>query len=360
MKDFWSTTFLANTTQAWITAIMMLLTGFLGIWIFKRIIIYQLKKLSGRTESTIDDFLVTIIEKSVVPLCYVAAFYFSLNALIFPAAINRAIHAIFLFAFTFFLLGIVTAVVRQLLFAFIQKQGDHETKEKQAKGLLIIINIMIWVLGIVFLIDNLGYDVTTLITGLGIGGIAIALAAQTILGDLFSYFIIFFDRPFEIGDFIIVDDKMGTVEHVGIKTTRLRTLGGDQLVCSNTYLTNARVHNYKRMEQRRVVFQLGVVYQTSAEQLKKIPEIVRRIILSKEKVRFDRAHFSGFGSSSLDFEFVYYVESSDYNFYMDRQQEIYLEIFSAFERENIEFAYPTQSVFVNPAIVSDSIGTLEI
>lgn len=347
-------TFLGNSTHAWITAIILLIGGFFAILIFKRIIIYQLKKLTGRTETTLDDFLVATIEKSVVPLFYVAVFYFSLNALTFPSAISRAIHVAFLFAFTFFLLGIITAVVRQFLFSFIHKQGNSETKEKQAKGLLIIINIMIWVLGIVFLIDNLGYDVTTLITGLGIGGIAIALAAQTILGDLFSYFIIFFDRPFEIGDFIIVDDKMGTVEYVGIKTTRLRTLGGEQLVCSNTYLTNARVHNYKRMEQRRVVFQLGVVYQTPAEQLKKIPEMVKAIILSKENVRFDRAHFSGFGSSSLDFEFVYYVESSDFNYYMDRQQEIYLDIYTSFETEKIEFAYPTQTVFVNPATISDA------
>ncbi len=353
-------TFLGNTTLAWITAIVMLLGGFLAIQIFKKIIIYQLKKLSGRTATSIDDFLVTTIEKSVVPLFYVAAFYFSLNALTFPAAVGRAIHVAFLFAFTFFLLGIITAIIRQFLFSFIHKQTNSETKEKQAKGLLIIINIIIWVLGIVFLIDNLGYDVTTLITGLGIGGIAIALAAQTILGDLFSYFIIFFDRPFEIGDFIIVNDKMGTVEYVGIKTTRLRTLGGEQLVCSNTYLTNAQVHNYKRMEQRRIIFQLGVVYQTSAEQLKKIPEIVKAIILSKESVRFDRAHFSGFGNSSLDFEFVYYVESADFNFYMDRQQEIYLDIFTAFEREKIEFAYPTQTVFVNPAAVSDAAPVLEV
>ena len=185
---------------------------------------------------------------------------------------------------------------------------------------------MIWTVGVVFLIDNLGYDVTTLITGLGIGGIAIALAAQTILGDLFSYFVIFFDRPFEIGDFIIVDTKMGTIEYIGVKTTRIRTLSGEQLICSNTFLTNAQVHNYKRMEQRRVVFKLGVVYQTPHEKLKRIPEAVRAIIEKAEDVKFVRGHFSGFGDSSLDFEFVYYVLSSDYNIYMDKQQTIYFDV----------------------------------
>lgn len=140
---------------------------------------------------------------------------------------------------------------------------------------------------------------------------------------------------------------MGVVEYVGIKTTRLRTLGGEQLVCSNTYLTSTPVHNYKRMEQRRIVFKLGVVYQTTHEQLKQIPEIVNSIIRSKEKIRLDRGHFSGFGDSSPDFEFVYYVESGEYNFYMDRQQEIYLGIFAAFEAGKIEFAYPTQTLFVS-------------
>lgn len=253
----------------------------------------------------------------------------------------------FLLAVTFFVLRIITAFIKKLVFSFIRRQENSDTKEKQARGLLIIVNVIVWILGGVFIVDNLGYNVTTLVAGLGIGGIAIALAAQTILGDLFSYFVIFFDRPFEIGDFIIVDDKMGVVEYIGIKTTRLRTLGGEQLVCSNTDLTNARVHNFKRMEQRRVVFKLGVIYQTTYQQLKRISGIVQQIIESKDQVRFDRGNFSGYGDFSLNFEFVYYVENSDYNFFMDKQQEIYFDIFKAFETEQIEFAYPTQSVFIH-------------
>lgn len=327
----------------------MLTAGILIILVFKRIILKRLKIWSAKSKTTIDDFLISTIEKSIVPLLYLFAFRIALSALSFgPKAVSVIYIATLLFI-TFFALRIITSLVRKFIFSFIKTRENRETEEKQAKGLLIIINIVLWILGIVFIIDNLGYDVTTLITGLGIGGIAIALAAQTILGDLFSYFVIFFDRPFEIGDFISVDDKMGNIEYIGIKTTRIRTLGGEQLICSNTFLTNSQVHNYKRMEQRRIVFKLGITYQTPAEQVKAVPLMVKEIIESTDNARLDRGHFSGFGSSSLDFEFVYYVLSADYNVFMDTQQQIYLQILTRFESENIEFAYPTQTLFTIPS-----------
>jgi small-conductance mechanosensitive channel len=154
-----------------------------------------------------------------------------------------------------------------------------------------------------------------------------------------------------------VEDKLGTVEYVGIKTTRIRTLNGEQLICSNTYLTNARVHNYKRMDERRVVFKLRVTNQTPHRQLQQIPGMVRGIIESRKDVRFDRGHFSGFGDFSRDFEFVYYILSPDYNIYMDKQQEIYLDIVAAFDGEGIEFAYPTQSVFLQPKNADRSVAS---
>lgn len=346
MNEILDKTFLGNSILSWLTSLTTLIISLIVISVFRRVLLTRLKKWSARTATTFDDFFIDTIETSVVPLFYVVAFYFAVNALTLIPMISRVIRIAFLLCVTYYLLGVISSVMRKFLFSFIKTQKDSETKEKQAKGLLIILNVIIYVLGIVFLINNLGYNVTTIVTGLGIGGIAIALAAQTILGDLFSYFIIFFDQPFEIGDFIIVEDKMGVVEYVGIKTTRLRTLGGEQLVCSNTYLTSTPVHNYKRMEQRRIVFKVGVVYQTSYELIKRIPEIVKDIIRSKNNVRLDRGHFSGFGQSSLDFEFVYYIESGEYNFYMDRQQEIYLDIFAAFKAEQIEFAFPTQTLFV--------------
>lgn len=347
MNAFWNETYFRNTVADWLTAIGIFIGCFIAIKIFKRLVLSWLEKWAEKTETTLDDFLIEIVAKDVIPLLYIAAAYFAIKSLTIGHKVERVLDVAFLFVATYYILGIITSSLRQFIYSFIRKQDNSDVKEKQARGLLIILNVVVWVLGFVFVISNLGYDVTTLITGLGIGGIAIALAAQAILGDLFSYFVIFFDRPFEIGDFIVINDKMGVVDYIGIKTTRLKTLSGEQLVCSNTFLTSSQVHNFKRMEQRRIVFKLGVVYQVTHEQLKQIPLIVKNIILSKQQVRFDRGHFSGFGGSSLDFEFVYYIESPDYNIYMDRQQEIYLDIFAAFEAAGIEFAYPTQTLFVS-------------
>lgn len=339
--------YFGNSIQTWLIALAIFLIGVILIKFFKKRILQYLKLWAARSKSTLDDFVLLSIEKSVVPLLYLIAFSLAKNVLVIAPRAAAVIHvAVLLFA-TFFVLKLITSVARQFIFSFIKTEESDDIKAKQARGLLLIVNIVIWILGVIFIIDNMGYNVTTLITGLGIGGIAIALAAQTILGDLFSYFSIFFDRPFEIGDFITVDDKAGTVEYIGIKTTRLRSLSGEQMVCSNTDLTNARVHNYKRMEQRRVVFKLGVIYQTESEKVKQIPFMVKEIISSKERVRLDRGHFAAFGDFSLDFEFVYYVLSSDYNVFMDIQQDIYFEILTRFENEKIEFAYPTQTIFSN-------------
>ncbi|HEX5652875.1 MAG TPA: mechanosensitive ion channel family protein [Chitinophagaceae bacterium] len=231
-------------------------------------------------------------------------------------------------------------------YIFLRFTGRGGEKMKQAKGILLIIRIFLWVVGVVFLLDNLGYNITTLVAGLGIGGIAIALAAQAVLADLFSYLVIFFDKPFETGDFIMVGDKSGVVEYIGIKTTRLRTLGGEQLIMSNTDLTNSRVQNFKRMAKRRVLITIGVTYETCAEKLKNIPSLVQEIVAEQAQVVFDRAHFSGFGDFSLNFEIVYYVLTDDYLQYMDSQQEFCLKLYDRFEQEHIDFAYPTQKILL--------------
>jgi small-conductance mechanosensitive channel len=248
---------------------------------------------------------------------------------------------------TIFVIRFLVAIINYgLKFYWLKSQADAK-REHSIKGILAIIKVIIWGLGIVFLLDNLGFKISTVIAGLGIGGVAVALAAQALLGDLFSYFSIFFDRPFEIGDFIIVGDYLGTIEHIGIKTTRIRSLGGEQIVFSNSDLTNTRVRNYKRMDKRRVVFKLGVTYQTTLEQLKDIPEIITDIIKNTKDTVFDRAHFFSYGDFSLVFEVVYYVLSRDYNKYMDTQQEINFAIKEAFKKRSIEFAYPTQTLFIS-------------
>ncbi len=347
MEEILGMKFLGNTLENWAVFIAVLLVGIIILYNIKRILLRKLKELVTRTQSNFDDFIVDVIERSGVPMLYVILFYSAIHSLLLPVKVSKVIHVAFMFAMLYFAIAIISSLIRHFIFSFLGRGADAEIKKKQARGILILVNIAIWVIGIVFVINNLGYNVTTIITGLGIGGIAIALAAQTILGDLFSYFIIFFDRPFEIGDFVSVGDKSGTIEKVGIKTTRIKTLNGEQLVCANTYLTNNPLQNFKKMQERRIVLKLGVTYDTPPEKIKAIPDLVKAIISSKEDIRLDRGHFSGFGASSLDFEFIYYVLSPDYALYMDRQQSIGFDILDKFADNDIEFAYPTQTLFIN-------------
>ena len=212
-----------------------------------------------------------------------------------------------------------------------------------------IARIVIWATVLLLVLDNLGVNITALVAGLGVGGIAIALAVQTILGDLFASLAIVLDKPFVVGDFLIIGDLLGAVEYVGLKTTRLRSLSGEQLVFSNADLLGSRIRNYGRMYERRVSFNLGVTYQTDREKLKIIPQIIREAVEQQEDTRFDRSHFKEYGNFSLNFETVYYVKGPDYNKYMDIQQAINLHIHERFEEEGIEFAYPTQTLFLQQA-----------
>lgn len=210
-----------------------------------------------------------------------------------------------------------------------------------------LVRTAIWALIVLLVLDNLGVDVTAMVAGLGIGGVAIALASQNILGDLFASLSITFDRPFVVGDFLIIDDFLGSVEYIGVKSTRLRSLSGEQIIMANAELLKARIRNYGRMAERRVVFALNVTYDTAADMLERIPQEVRRIVEAQQDTRFDRSHFASYGAHSLDFETVYYVLSADYNRYMDIQQAINLEIYRTFEGLGIEFAYPTQTLYLS-------------
>jgi len=340
--------FWGNRVLDYLTFLAIFVVGLVVVQIFKTIILNRLKVWSEKTKTTIDDFVVKIFENNLVPLAYFGVFYSALGYLTLIPTVRRAVNVLGVVALTVFAIRLIIELMDYVLLTIWLGKEEEGKSEKKAslKGILNIAKIIVWGLGIVFLLDNLGFKISAVIAGLGIGGIAVALAAQAVLGDLFSYFAIFFDRPFEVGDFIIVGDYLGAVEHVGIKTTRIRSLSGEQLVFSNTDLTNSRVRNYKRMEKRRVVFKLGVTYQTALVQLKEIPEIITKTIKNVKDTVFDRAHFFSYGDFALIFEVVYYVLGNDYNKYMDIQQEINFKIKEEFEKRGIEFAYPTQTVFI--------------
>jgi small-conductance mechanosensitive channel len=229
-----------------------------------------------------------------------------------------------------------------------QKQLEEDASAVAAMDVVsFLTRVAVWAIIFLLALDNVGINITALVAGLGVGGIAVALAAQNIISDLFASLSIVLDKPFVLGDFLIIDDLAGNVEKVGLKTTRVRSLSGEQLVFSNNDLLKCRIRNYGRMFERRIAFTIGVVYQTPAEKLEQIPKILEDIMAKQESARFDRAHFQRFGDFSLNFEIVYYVESSDYRLYMDIQQAVNLEIYRRFADAGIEFAYPTQTVFVN-------------
>jgi small-conductance mechanosensitive channel len=347
MQELLNYSILGNSIYNYLIALGIFIGGIVIVFIFKKYILSRLKRWAESTSTSIDDLLVRAIEKSLIPVFYFGIFYMSLHTLILSPDFKKGLSIAAIILITILIVRTIISAINHGLRTYLKKSDDSDEREKQIKGIRGLVNLVIWAIALVFLLDNLGFKISAVVAGLGIGGIAIALAAQAVLGDLFSYFVIFFDKPFKIGDFIIVGDKVGVVEYTGIKTTRIRALSGEQIVFSNTDLTNSRVHNYKKMERRRVVFKLGVVYQTPSRKLKMIPQIVKEIIEKQEDTVFDRGHFASYGDFSLNFEFVYYVSGSDYNKYMDIQQSINLTIFETFEKEEIEFAYPSQTLFVN-------------
>ncbi len=347
LKDILEITFLQNSVLDYLIFLLTLLVGILVVRIIKSIVLNRLRAWAKKTATAIDDFLIRIFEKTLLPLAYFGVFYLATRSLTLNPTLSRIIDVLGVILLTIIGIRFLVAIVNYALRTYWLKKEKDETKERSIKGITTVLKVIIWGIGITFLLDNLGFKISTVIAGLGIGGIAVALAAQAILGDLFSYLSILFDRPFEIGDFIIVGDYLGTVEHVGIKTTRVRSLSGEQLVFSNTDLTNSRLRNYKRMGKRRVVFKLGVVYQTGMQQLKQIPTVIKNIIENIDDTVFDRAHFFSYGDFSLVFEIVYYVMTRDYNKYMDIQQEINFAINEEFEKRGIEFAYPTQTLYLS-------------
>ena len=326
--------------------ILIIILGLLAIYIFK--IIYKNVKNKILKENS-SDYLKIIndaIENTVIPVLYIFVFYFAFTFINSNEKFLKYLNFLFIILVTFYGLKFLVNLVSFLIEIYLINKEKDKSKIKNLKGILILLKIIIWVLGVIIILDNLGYKITTVLAGLGIGGIAVALAAQSIFGDLFSYFIIIFDKPFEVGDFIIIGDLMGTVETIGLKTTRIRSLSGEEIILSNSDLTSSRVKNFKRMPTRRVIFKIGVTYETPIEKLKKISDIIKNIFESLKDVKLERVHFVSYGDFALNYEIAYLVLSSDYIKYMDLQQEINFKIKEEFDKLKIEFAYPTQTLFI--------------
>lgn len=329
-------TFWGNNGYTYLKATLIFIGLLILLKIFREIILAKLKKLAQKTQTDFDNVLIDIFRTIKPPFYLLASLYISIKTLVIPSLVIKIINILFIIAIIY---EIIHALEKIIDYSF-KARGKEDNSI--ARTIKLIIKICIWTFGIVLALSNLGVNITSLIAGLGIGGIAIALALQNILKDLFSSFSILLDKPFEVGDFIIVGKDMGTVEKIGIKTTRLRSLDGQQLIIANSELTDARVQNFKRLEKRRALFTLGVIYETQQEKLEKIPKLIQEIVESNESNEFDRCHFKSLGDFSLNFEVSYYVNTQDYKEYLDMVEKINLEIIKQFRKENIEFAYPTQ------------------
>lgn len=347
-------TFYGNPVETWMLAIGTAMLVYLGLAIFRRLVLRHFRALAARTATDVDDMVVAALERTTVLFLLFVSLYAGSRILVFPGS-TALMDAPAERALKFLGILVVTLQVAIWGSSLISSAVKRETQRRLAddpagattlNAVGFIGRLTLWTILLLLALQNAGIEIGPLLAGLGVGGIAVALALQNVLGDLLASLSIVLDKPFVLGDFVIVGEQLGTVEKIGLKTTRVRSLSGEQLVFSNNDMLSSRIRNFKRMYERRVVFGLGVIYQTPRTTVERIPTIIREAIEAEEDVRFDRAHFQKFGGSSLDFEAVFHVLSPDYNVYMDRQQAINLHIMRRFEEEGIEFAYPTQTLFV--------------
>ncbi|ACF14478.1 MscS Mechanosensitive ion channel [Chloroherpeton thalassium ATCC 35110] len=333
----------------WITGIIVAISVAISLMVFFRLLIWRLRVLAERTQNKIAEGSLTVIGQTKIFFHIAVAIY---TAILFVKELPD-VNVLLVNRLLAVAIIVQLGIWGSSLIAFWIANYRKEKLEQDAASVTtfiaigFLVKVGLFTLLFLLILANFGIDVTALIAGLGVGGIAIALAVQNILGDLFASLSIAMDKPFVIGDFISVDTFSGTVDHIGLKTTRVKSISGEQIVFSNADLLGSRVRNFKRMQERRIVFAFGVTYETGIDKLKTIPDMVKEIIQAKENVRYDRVHFKEFGDFSLNYEVVYFVLVPEYVVYMDIQQQINLELYERFEKSGINFAYPTQLVYLN-------------
>ena len=335
--------FLNNPFEDWAIALGVAAAATVAMLFLRAVVLRRMEALSARTSTRLDDLVVAMLSRTYLLFILVFGLYFGST---FLALSGR--QELFVTRIAIACLLLQAAIWGDTGLRAWRDQyrfGAGDGERRASSGVLCFISrLVLWVVVTLMILDNFGINITTLVASLGIGGVAVALATQNILGDLFASLSIMLDKPFEVGDFIIVGDVLGSVEHIGLKTTRVRGLGGEQVVFSNGELLKSRIHNHKRMQTRRVAFILRVSYGTSEEQLCRIPRLIREVIAAKPNIDFERAHFFMWGEWSLNFEVVYHYRSPDYLLHMDAQQEIFLEIYRRFHQEGVAFAQPVSVV----------------
>lgn len=355
IEEIISRTYLGNSVESWLWALGVAIVLALAFNFILKRFLRSFASLAEKTETDLDDLVSALLGKTSVVLIiifsvYVTTFFLDLTQQVREFRKSVVIICLLL-QIGLWGGGFIDYYVAKKLSKIDVGAGATVT---HLKSLGFLAKVVLWIILVLLTIDNLGFDPTTIIAGLGVGGIAVALALQNVLGDVIASLSIILDKPFEVGDFIVVGDMRGDVEHIGLKTTRVRSLSGEQLVLSNGDLLQSRIKNYKRMDSRRILFSLGVVYETPYDNLVRISGLLKEIIDAEPKARFERAHFSSYGDFSLNYEIVYFVLTPSFDDYMDIQQSVNLKIFKRFSEEGIEFAYPTRKVFLDSTNAASS------
>jgi small-conductance mechanosensitive channel len=351
MEWFTTTTVLGVSVANLLSALLAASVAYVVMTQAVRLTLKRLAKFAEQTTMRADDMLVKTLSSTNRGLMLLVSLLIGLSFLDLPDRWAGRVSQLWFVALALQIALWANTAVTLGLQKHAARHASPGTHAVSAAATLISwgLRTVLWSIVLLAMLSNLGVNVTAFIASLGVGGIAVALAAQNILGDLFASVAIAVDKPFEVGDFIVLGSVAGTVEVVGVKTTRIRSLGGEQIVMSNTEMLKQTISNYKRLQERRIVFGFGVTYQATPAQLREIPEVVKAIVEESDTLRFDRAHFKAFGESSLDFEVVYFVRVPDYTQYMNEQQRINIRLKEELESRKVEFAYPTRTLFVTAA-----------
>jgi small-conductance mechanosensitive channel len=355
----WFDSFLGNSPLRWLEAGAVAFAILFVLLLLRRMARKQYARLAATPQQEFLELPLHVLSRTTILFLLIAALFLGLQTLELPSKVARVVLTLFTIA-SFWQMGLWATTA--LLAALERKQRATLAVDRAAAGSLTLIGFMarltIWSLVLLLTLDNLGIQIKPLLTGLGIGGIAVALAAQNILGDLFASLSITLDRPFVLGDALSVDSFSGTVEYIGIKSTRLRSPDGEQIIMPNSKLLASNIRNLTRATERRVVYTISIGPETPPEQLQKIPGLIRSLIELHDDVRFDRSHFAKVSAASFDFESVYFVKTTDYGRHMDILQDINLRLVAALEKEGIVFAYPAQRLYLEqqPAVQSQLVG----
>ncbi|WP_157150623.1 mechanosensitive ion channel family protein [Brachyspira sp. SAP_772] len=343
MEYLKETVFYGNSLFKYLISLALFIGSFAIMRISLLILVRLLLKVNVKFQNSFFFALARSVRKRSLPVILVASLAIAKSTLVLPKVLGGYWGKILAVCIIVFSVLFICDVITNFTDNYLSQRKNVILSD----GIITLTKVVVWIVGILTILSNVGVNVTTFITGLGIGGVAVAFAAQSIIADLFNYFVIVFDKPFLKGDFIQIDQDLGTVEYIGIKSTRIRRNTGEQLLISNTNLLASRIQNYRVLERRRKYMVLGVEYSTPLETLKKIPDLVKSIIESESSTTFSSARFVEFADSSLNFEVIYYVNVSDYAEFVKVVESINYKLVEEFAKINANFAFPSTTVYLS-------------